>query len=159
MLSLSLLPQLSIDIIMPEMGKGCQALSSHNSSFISDQRYPASPISLVHVPVPLLFTFSLTFDLSDPAPWAWPERGFVSVFPAVITWWARGKVPGIKSILGWFITTLLMLLLVLTRDPGYPADNHQDNLPLKRWITWFNPTIIGIMKQPIGVWSPPNELL
>ncbi len=41
-------PLLSIDIIMPEMGKGCQALSSrsHNSSFISDQRYPASLISL-----------------------------------------------------------------------------------------------------------------
>ena len=60
-------------------------------------------------PVSLLFTFSLTFDLSAPALWAWPEPGFVSVFPSVITWWARGKVPGIKSIrwwLRWFITTL-----------------------------------------------------
>ena len=55
-------PRLSIDIIMPEMGKGCQALSSlsHNSSFISDQRYTRHPYShwSSSPSLSLLFTFS-----------------------------------------------------------------------------------------------------
>ena len=55
------LPQLSIDIIMSEMGKGCQA---HNSSFISDQRFTSALISLVPSLSPIYICTQIWFVCS-----------------------------------------------------------------------------------------------